>query len=76
MANLKLKDISFQFPSSIDFTESDFINWLEYQLEANPEIKDNNPLKNLTLKECLVNVGSANIDGTDIDMGSFKYKNE
>ena len=65
MATLTLKDVKIEIPNyfTIKPTDSDIVEWLEYNLGDRSDIKLLNPLIELELSDCKISVGNANING-------------
>ena len=65
MSKLSLNNVKIKFPE--DFigypTDIELVEWLEYELGSDSTIKKSNPLSQIELKDCIVTIGEAKIDG-------------
>ncbi len=64
MAKINLKSVKITFPEDFESTptDSEVVEWLEFELGARGDLSLSNPLVDLELKDCDVSVGDATVD--------------
>ena len=68
MATLTLKDLSFDLPIGLDPTEEQITEWLGFELGITSSISLKNPLVDLEIKDCNLQIGGVLVDGNSINV--------
>lgn len=72
MSKLNLEDFKLQLPNDFkgNFSQADFIEWLECQIgiRYRYDISNDNPLCGIDISDCNISVGKATLDNEVIEL--------